>query len=241
MQKLDILTLRNWYRTPTGHMVRRHVQDAISNLWPSLHGKRILVVGYGIPYVKLWLKEAQVFCALPARMGAMPWPNHAPNKCLLSWEHEQPFPDDFFDAILVMHCLEFCQDELAVLNECNRILKDKGHILTIAANRRGAWSHREISPLAMGRPFSTGQLDRAYQKCAFKATQSALALYTPPTDRAWVQKYSETFEKLGTKLQAPMGGVILLEGQKDIHACLVIRSNETSKRFIRFTPAAINS
>lgn len=238
---MDIINLRDWYRTPTGHVVRRHIQTAVETIWPDITGKRILVLGYGMPYVKLWLKEAQVFCALPAKIGAIHWPNHAPNKCVLTWENSLPFMDQFFDAIFIVHCLEFCQDEKEVLEECSRILKDDGRILTITPNRSGAWSHREISPLAWGKPYSHSQLEKAYQNSFIINTTSLNALFTPPTNRPWILKYCETFEKIGRKLQAPMSGVILMEGKKDIHAGAVVRSQEgLNKRFI-LTPTRLKT
>lgn len=230
---LDIVKLRDWYRTPTGHVVRRLIQNALADMWPNITGKRILVIGYGIPYVKLWLKEAQVFCALPAKMGAMRWPDHAPNRCALTWESELPFNDETFDAIFMVHCLEFCQHEHEVFDECSRVLKDDGRLLCLIPNRGGAWSHREISPLALGKPYSLGQLEKSLQESSFIRTQSEFALFTPPTNRQWIHNYSETFEKIGRKFRAPMGGVILMEGKKDIHAGVVVRSQENfSKRFI---------
>lgn len=238
---MDIIHLRDWYRTPTGHVVRRQIQKAISDLWPDITAKRILVIGYGVPYIKLWLKEAQVFCAIPAKMGAIHWPNHNPNRVVLAWENELPFQENFFDAICIIHCLEFSQDDLEVLDECNRVLRDDGRLLTLAPNRAGAWSHREISPLALGKPYSHSQLEKLFHKSSFMCTQSEYALFTPPTNKSWVHKYSDTFEKIGRKLHAPMGGVILMECKKDIHAAVVVRSQESfSKRFI-LRPARLST
>jgi SAM-dependent methyltransferase len=234
---LDILNLRDWYRTPTGHVVRRQIQSALQDMWPDIQGKRILVLGFGTPYIKLWLKEAQVFCAMPASMGGVCWPDRQPNRATLVTEEYLPFMDCFFDAILLVHSLEFCKDETALMWECNRVLKDCGRLLAIVPNRAGAWSHREISPLARGLPFSQGQLMRAFKESAFLPVQNNYALYVPPTDREWVHKYSQTFERLGRKWRAPMGGVILMEGKKDMHAGVVVRTNSLLNKRMVLRPA----
>tara|TARA_R110000868_G_scaffold262401_2_gene521107 strand:+ start:83391 stop:84032 length:642 start_codon:yes stop_codon:yes gene_type:complete len=205
-------------------------------MWPSITGKRILVIGYGAPYIKLWLKEAQVFCALPSQMGGISWPDRKPNRATLISEAELPFMDGFFDAILMVHSLEFCKDDSQLLWECSRILKDDGRILSIVPNRAGAWSHREMSPLARGKPFSQGQLMRAYRDSAFLVTSQTYALYVPPTDREWILKHSATFEKLGRRWRAPLGGVILMEGKKDIHAPIVVRASNRFTRKLTFRP-----
>lgn len=235
---MDILTLRDWYRTPTGHMARKYIAKAISGQWADISGKNILVVGYGAPYVKLWLKEAQVFCALPAKMGGIFWPNHAPNRAFLTWEHELPFADGTFDAILLMHSLEFTSDEDAFLWECNRVLKDDGNVLALVPNRVSAWSQREFSPLGMGRPFSYIQLRTAVQKASFMVKETDFALYTPPTDREWLHKYSNAFEKFGKRWFKPVGGVMLMNLRKDMHAGVVVRTETLpSKRFV-FRPVS---
>lgn len=206
-------------------------------MWPDIKGKRILVIGFGAPYIKLWLREAQIFCAMPASMGGVCWPDRQPNRAALISEDALPFIDCYFDAILILHSLEFCKDESAFLWECNRVLNDKGRLLTIVPNRTGAWSHREISPLARGKPFSHSQLTRTYRESAFLMTQNTYALYVPPTDHEWVHKYSKAFERFGRKWRAPMGGVILMEGKKDIHAAIVVRTNDTLKKRLILRPA----
>lgn len=227
---MDILNLRDWYRTPTGHMVRRQLQSALDDMWPDIRGNRILVVGFGAPYIKLWLKEAQVFCALPEKMGGIRWPDRQPNRAVLINEDNLPFMDNFFDSILLIHNLEFTNNESSLLWECNRILKDDGRMLTVVPNRAGAWSHREISPLALGKPFSHGQLTRTLKESAFLPVNDDYALYVPPTDNEWLHKHSAKFESVGRKWRAPLGGVMLMESKKDIHAGIVVRTGSSKKR-----------
>lgn len=233
---MDILKLRDWYRTPTGHLVRRNVQDAFNRAVEDATGKRILIIGFGIPYIKLLLKEAQVFCAIPQYMGGFCWPNHEPNRVTLVEEENLPFVDGFFDLIIMVHALEFSKDEQATLDECNRCLNDSGRMITIVPNRAGAWSHREISPLARGKPYSTGQLSRTFKQSNFWVSEINYALYTPPSEHFLIHKYSQTFEKIGQRWRAPMGGVIIMSAKKDFHAGIVVRT-EQSKRKIRLTPA----
>lgn len=238
---MDILNLRNWYRTPTGHLVRRKIQSALNDIWPDICGKRILILGYGAPYIKLWLKEAQVFCAMPDNMGALSWPERQLNRVTLVTSTNLPFQDCSFDAILMLHSLEFCNDEESTMWECNRVLKDDGCILAVVPNRTGAWSHREISPLARGKPYSHSQLTRTFKESGFLVVNNTYALYVPPSDKEWVHKHSKAFEKFCRKWRAPMGGVILMEGKKDIHRAVVVRTYKTLKDRITLRPVPKNA
>ena len=207
-----------------GHMVRRTVQAYLNDLCPNLRGKRILILGYGVPYVHLWMKEAQVYAAMLAKMGATHWPENGENRSCLVWESSLPFCDETFDLILIAHGLEFADDDTKMLQESRRILKNDGHIVTITPNRRGAWCRREVSPLSRGRPYSAGQMERTLQKADLMANSTTYALFTPPSELSWIQQKSPWFEKFGRQIYTPLGGVIIHDIQKDMYSCTVVRS-----------------
>jgi len=227
---MDILKLRDWYRTPMGHMVRRALQSYLNDFWPDLMGKRILVLGYGVPYIHLWMKEADIFCAMLPVMGVMPWPEDKPNRSCLVWESDLPFEDCYFDAILIAHGLEFTENDVQTLKECRRVLKTEGRILSIVPNRAGGWCRREISPFSRGKPYSSGQMSKVLRQSDFMITQSTFALFTPPSSKRWIQRHSASFEKAGQRWWGPLGGVIITEAKKDIHGGSVVRVSEPHNR-----------
>ena len=212
---VDVLKLRDWYFTPVGHTVRRVVQAYLNEMWPTLKGERVLVVGYGIPYINLWLKESQVFCAMPAGQGVVHWPQDGDNRTTLVWDSHLPFADLIFDKILLIHELEFA-NEAPLLDECERVLKPDGRLLSVVPNRTGAWCRREeVSPFGRGRPFSGMQMNKLMRKNGFLTTQSCYGLFIPPTRKEWILKYYDTAEKIGQRWRAPLGGVLLTEAKKD--------------------------
>ncbi len=220
---MDILKLRDWYRKPIGHMVRRTLQPYFNKIWPNLAGKQVLVIGYGCPYIGLTKREAHVFCGMLGEMGVIHWPEGEDNRSFLTWGSELPLPNDFFDYILIIHGLEFCESAQKTLHECNRVLKDDGRLLTIVPNRNSPWSRREISPLAKGHPYSAYQLQRILQNTSFMPLTTKHALFTPPSKQNWILKASETFEQTGKRIFTPLGGFVIIECKKDIYSGSVIK------------------
>ena len=231
---MDILKLRAWYRTPMGHMVRRILQNHIHNHWPCLKGKRILVLGYGVPYIKLWLKEAQVFCGMNGRSGSVKWPENDASRTCLLWDDEMPFADSTFDAVLIIHALEFSDSADATLAECQRILKDDGSILLITPNRTGAWCRNENTPLGRGEPYSATQIQRLLRHAHIGVEHMHYALYAPPYNAAWIWSRGHWFEKWGQRFRPPVGGVHIVHAKKDIHAGASARSSNhrTARRIV---------
>ena len=232
---MDILKLRDWYRTPTGHMVRRTLQEYFNKIWPNIAGKQVLVIGYGCPYIGLTQRESHVYCAMLGEMGVIHWPDSKPNRSFLTWGSELPIPNDFFDYILVVHGLEFCESSEKMLHECQRVLKDDGRLLTIVPNRNSPWSRREISPLAKGHPYSANQLHKIMRATNFMPTNTQHALFTPPTRQKWILKAATTFEQTGQHIFTLLGGFLIVEAQKDIYAGSVVKPSY-KKRYTVATP-----
>lgn len=222
---MDILKLRDWYRTPLGHTVRRTLQSHINELWPSLKGMRVLVLGYGEPYIGLWNKEGQIFCAMFGHMGAFRWPENQKNRSLLTSE-DLPFFEGCFDRILIAHGLEFAHHDDALLSECQRVLKDDGEIILIVPNRSGAWSRVEVSPLARGRPYSSLQISKELKRRSFQVCESRYALYVPPSKNNFILRNAPKFERFGKFWRAPLGGIVIVRAKKDIFRGTVIRMKD---------------
>ena len=104
---MDASALARFYDSPIGQRTRRLIQRQLRQLWPEVRGRRMLGYGYARPYLRAFLPEAErCIAALPASLGeAAAWPR---DKCLTTRSEEDalPFPDAFFDLILVVHGLE---------------------------------------------------------------------------------------------------------------------------------------
>lgn len=225
---MDVLRLRDWYRTYQGRVVRAVVRAQLSRLLPAPGTHHMLALGYSLPYLKDYAGDRDCVTAMPGKMGVLHWPEESPTRSLLVWEASLPFPDNAFDYILLTHCLEFCGSPEDVMAECWRVLRPEGRILVMVPNRAGAWCRREQSPLGRGHPYSTHELHKLFRHGNFIMTQSFCGLFVPPTVRRWLLETWPTWEKIGQRWRAPMGGLQFMEGRKDVYGMHVVRTAKAS-------------
>ena len=95
-------------------------------------------------------------------MGVVAWPQRQMPRVLCE-EDALPFPDVFFDRILIVHGLEGAEACAPLLRQLWRVLAPEGRILLVAPNRASLWAQVEVSPFGHGRPFSRIELDAAAQ------------------------------------------------------------------------------
>src|SRR4051812_22144977 len=101
----DVRDLTAFYDAPLGQLAQRVILRHVENFWPDLRGLRVLGYGFPIPYARLFTGAERAVAAMPAPFGALTWPAHK-NAVLLCEEDALPFPDVFFDRILIVHGLE---------------------------------------------------------------------------------------------------------------------------------------
>ncbi len=229
----DILRLRDWYVGPLGHAARRTIQAYFDRAWPDIRGKTVLSIGFGLPYLDLWRREARVLAAMPAHMGVIHWPLKGENQTCMVWENALPFTDNSIDRLLITHCLEFSSDVGGLLEECKRVLRPDGRMLLIVPNRMSPWCRIEVSPLSRGQPFSHGQLLRLLENHDFHILHSRYGLFPPPSSHPWLLKIWNGIEKGGEYLHAPLGGIVLAEAELQVMGAQVVRVEPNLKRSTR--------
>lgn len=227
---VDVIKVRDWYFTALGRSVESVLCNKVSDLCQNVDKQQqILFLGYGLPFTKLW-SEPNIIAAMPGQMGVIHWPSAGPNSSCLVWEGELPFPDNFFDKIVISHLLEFTSDVEATIQECHRVLRPNGQLVAFAPNRTGVWSRREVSPFAMGMPFSCGQLEGALNDADFMVMGSGTCLFIPPSRRHWILKWAQTAERIGQTLNLPFGGVVWCDARKDVLGGRAVRVENSMKR-----------
>lgn len=218
----DVTDLRQFYRSPLGETARRLIRHRLRAMWPDLRAQRILALGYGTPYLRTFMDEAErAVAVMPAAQGVVRWPDRAPGLVALADETELPFPDNMFDRILLIHAVEFTEQLRPMLRELWRLLAGNGRLMVIVPNRRGLWARFERTPFGHGHPYSPGQLDRLLRDCMFLPTAAELALYVPPSRRLMV-RLAPTWERFGRRLALPFSGVVMTEAEKNIYAATPI-------------------
>ena len=214
----DIVDLRDFYVTPRGRLVRHLIARRLREIWPDLTAKRLLGVGFAVPYLSRFQKEAErVLAVMPAGQGVMHWPEDAPSRVVLADEDALPFPDRSMDRLLLVHCLEGSDQLRPFLRECWRVLADGGRLVVVVANRRGFWARAESSPFAHGRPYSMGQITRLLRDNLFVPLQTSTALFVPPVLWRFFGAGS-ALENVGARWFPTFAGALVVEVEKQIYA-----------------------
>jgi SAM-dependent methyltransferase len=235
----DVHVARDFYATPRGAMVARLLRERLGTLWPSLPGQSVLGLGYAAPYLRLWREHAQRCIALtPVQLGAARWPaGELPNLSCTGQEDALPFPDLSFDRILLVHGLEAAEHARRLLREVWRVLKDDGHLLVVAPNRRGMWAYVESTPFGQGQPYSAGQIGDLLAAALFRVERRDAALFMPPLDLRPALRSARLWENGARRLLPPgVAGLTITEAVKDMYAALPIAAK--APRHSAFAKAA---
>lgn len=211
----DVQGLAAFYDSPLGQLAHRAVLREIRNFWPDLRNYRLLGYGFATPYLAGLRGPERAIAAMPARQGVMAWPQKR-NATVLCDEDALPFPDVFFDRILIVHGLEASENLRVLLRQLWRILAPEGRVLLVVPNRASLWAQVQSSPFGHGRPFSKIELDLLLKDVLFEPGRWSRALYAPPLRT--VTRSGSGWEKLGARLFPGIGGVHLVEAVKSLYA-----------------------
>lgn len=234
--QLDVRDLAEFYETPIGQSARRLIQRRLKLFWPEAKGLRMLGFGFAVPYLRPWLSEAErAIAAMPAQQGVIAWPAGR-NLTVLTDEDSLPFPDEFFDRILIVHGLEAADATRLLLRQLWRVLAPEGRLLLVAPNRASLWSQLEYSPFAQGRPFNRFQLEALLRQSMFEPRSWDRALCAPPFRSRRLMGTGTTWERLGRRLWPALAGVHIVESGKTLIAAV---PQPVKRR--AFTPAPANS
>ena len=238
MLRPDIIDLREFYANPLGRAVRRLLRPRLRIFWPNVQGMTVLGLGYATPYLRIFEGEAErVIAAMPGPQGVVRWPRGLPGRVMLVDEDDLPLPDASVDRLLLLHALENSENVRALLREVWRVLTPQGRLLAVVPNRRGLWAHIEATPFGQGDPYTPPQLTRLMRDSLFSPTQSQAALWLPPSDRAFVIKAVNAWEKAGEMLWNRFSGVLLVEAEKQVYAGMPVKAVKGRQKQFVFRPA----
>ena len=211
----DVRDLAAFYETPLGQLAQRAIQREILRLWPDVRNYRLLGYGFALPYLPALRGVERAIAAMPAPFGVISWPQDK-NAALSCEDDALPFPDVFFDRILIVHGLESSESLRALLRQLWRVLAPEGRILVVAPNRASLWAQVQKSPFGHGRPFSRVELEGLMKEALFEPGRWARALYAPPFET--VTGSGNNWEKVGRRLFGGVGGVHVVEAAKSLYA-----------------------
>ncbi len=236
--QLDAAELADFYETPLGLMTRRIIGRQLRVIWPSIKGNSLLGYGFAIPYLRPFQAEAErVVALMPAQQGVVVWP---PNRPLVALGDESalPFPDSFFDRILVLHGLEGADATRPLLRQLWRVLAPEGRLLLVAPNRTSLWAQLERSPFGVGRPFSRGELDRLLRGALFEPIAWDRALYVPPFRGRRLVRTGIGWDRVLRKIFPALAGVHLVEAGKSLYGSAPIAVGRATPQWLPARDAA---
>ena len=215
---VDAQVLSTFYDEPIGQVARRLIGRRVRLIWPDVRGLRVLGYGYATPYVRPFVGEAErVVVFVPADQDIAPWPQGR-SIIALGEEDALPFPDSFFDRIIMAHGLETAEAARPVMRQVWRVLAPQGRLLVVAPNRASLWAQVERSPFAHGRPFNKRQLERLLRESMFVPEHWDTALYFPPVRLRRLMRSGFGWERMGRKLWPQVAGVHLVDATKSLYA-----------------------
>jgi len=220
--QLDAAELAEFYEAPLGLLARRIIARQLRALWPQTTGLRILGYGFAVPYLRLFQEAERLIALMPAQTGVLAWPDDRPLTALGD-EDALPFPDAFFDRILVIHGLEDAEAVRPMLRQLWRVLAPEGRILLVVPNRASLWAQLERSPFAVGRPFSRGELDRILRGALFEPLQWNRALYLPPFRGRRLIRTGAGWDRLLRRILPGLSGVHIVEAGKSLYGATPLR------------------
>ena len=223
--RTDILDLHHFYETPLGRLARDSIAGHVAQLWDDCAGLRIAGFGYASPYLQNFPDSRATLALAPDAQGVMRWPDtdpdshtHRPprNRACLVHEGFWPLPDRSIDRILIVHGLEEVRDASRLLREVWRVLADDGKLIIVAAQRRGLWATFDTTPMAAGRPWLRGQLNRLLEKSMFTPQVWRRALNFPPFRHQLVYRTAGTLDGAGQKFWPGFCGALIVEADKTV-------------------------
>lgn len=214
----EVQQLSEFYDSPLGQIARRMILRQMRTIWPDVSNTRILGYGFAVPYLKSFLGEAErVVALMPAQQGAITWPETR-SLTALSEEDALPFPESFFDRVVIVHGLEMADAMRPFLRQIWRVLSSSGRVLLVVPNRASLWAQVERSPFAQGRPFNRAQLDELLRECLFAPERWDTALTLPPLRSRSLLRTGVGWERFGRKVWPRLAGVHVVEATKSLYA-----------------------
>lgn len=215
----SVYSLRNFYTSKSGRLIRRLLLRHILQFWPDVAGLRVMGYGYATPYMKALRDRAErVFAVMPASQGAHTWPEDGANLVTLADEAELPLETESVDRIILIHTLESAEHYDALLKEAWRILKSNGRMMIIVPNRIGLWARADWTPFGHGRPWSMGQVQHVLEANMFTLERTDRALFMPPFRSFLMLRSAYMLESIGRAIFPALAGVYIVEAGKQIYA-----------------------
>lgn len=235
----SVIQLRQFYSSRLGLQVKKHLRHRLLQWWDEPSTDAVIGIGYAPPLLRVLDRTTTttITALMPADQGAIYWPVHTDNRSILADELMPPFAENSIGRVLMLHALEFADKPEELLRVYWHMLIPGGRLVIVVPNRFGLWSYAGRTPFTRGRAFRLGRLKDMLEEAQFTLRDATSALYAPPTKHGLALSLSNMLEWLGHVLLPGLGGVIVIEAEKQIYAGLGIPVQPA--RRARWAPAAV--
>lgn len=220
----SVVQLRQFYSSRLGRRVKQRLRHLLLQRWSAQAEGVIAGIGYAPPLLRMLdrrpEKTSPNIALMPIDQGAIYWPVHTDNRSILADELMPPFAPNSLQRVLMVHALEFSERPLELLQVYWQMLSPGGQVILIAPNRRGLWAHLGRTPFARGARYSISQMKDLLEEAQFTLGESTTALHAPPSTHPLMLRLWPVLEWLGAFLLPGLGGVAIIEAEKQIYAGL---------------------
>ena len=219
----NIVNLRQFYSSPLGRKVRRRLRNLMSDYWKRGNGLVTVGLGYTTPLLPLpdaADAQARIIALMPIAQGAIYWPIDRENHSVLADEMRPPFMPSSLHRVLVAHGFEHVSTPDEYLRIWWQLLAPGGRLMLVVPNRRGLWARFGATPFAAGTPYTLATLKYLLNEAGFTVRDMRSALFTPPSTHPFWLTCFNAIEWLGAACFPRIGGVVVVEAEKQIYAGL---------------------
>lgn len=211
---LDVIDLRDFYASPVGRMVTRHLSPVVAGLIKVDAATRVLGFGFPTPYLTEIAGAERMIAFMPAGQGVIDWPSGDGSATALVAEDSLPLPDSSIDLALLVHALEMSPRPNALMAELRRVLTSGGRLVIVAPNRKGPWARSDLSPFGFGRPYSRTQIRSFFAEVGFEAEAWTTGLHMPPAASRPLLGAAGALDRIGRVVWPAFAGVIVVSAVK---------------------------
>jgi SAM-dependent methyltransferase len=218
----DIVNLRQFYSSPLGRKVKRRLRNLVRHYWGHPSGLHMVGVGYTTDILPLpdapAHSDSRIIALMPMAQGGIYWPIDGMNHSVLSDELCPPFMPTSLHRVVMLHGFEHHPSPEDLLRVWWKLLVPGGRLMLIVPNRRGLWVRLGRTPFTSGASYTTAALKELCNRGGFSVRATHSALFAPPsTHPLWLRCFG-VIEWVGTLLFPHMGGVVVMEAEKQIYA-----------------------
>lgn len=228
---VDVVDLREFYATPLGKAALASIMRTTAKSIDNSPEGIVVGLGYPVPYLDA-LNAHSAIALMPARQGAVQWPDESQSRTALVEDDELPIPNASVDLVIMVHVLENAVDPIETLNEAWRIMAPEARLFIVVANRRGIWAKFEHTPFGNGRPFSRRQLKNLLREAKLTPISWSDALHFPPVRMSKLLNLRGFFEGVARRIWPAFSGVITVEATKRLYQGIPVNAKRSKRVLI---------